>query len=452
MKSDKIYYCKKTNIVEVKTVKIKVLFSNFWGLPFPEEIKENLSKLFPEVEFEYEILRTPNDALKAVENTKVDGLLLFVLSSIPGIVRPVLMSGLPTIVINETYGGSGEFLLEYSKALKEGMPVIAVSTRNMADEALLKKYVGYLVAIARLKESKILLITSKTTTTQATLEFPLSVDMHSTIRDIQAIFKIQVELMPINEFKEKYYETVNEAKASELAEKWVKEAPKVVEHGPTDLLTAAKLYLALKAAIESTGANAVAFNCIPLFVTGEIDAWPCVPFLKLQEEGIPGVCEGDLYSAALMLLMKHLADKPGYINDPAVDDLKQEVVYYHCYSPINMYGYNNSRKLNYAIVPSHGNTKKQSVWAEYPVGEKITVLGLSPAERIITLHVAEIVGNEYGPHVCATKVVAKVEDTRRLAENWPPRSGWHRVIFLGDLREDVVNVARLLGLKVVEPA
>ena len=436
----------------MKAVKIKVLFANFWRLPFSEEIKKTLNKLFPEVEFEYENLRTPNDALKAIKSTRIDGVLLFVLSSIPGIVRPVLMSGLPTVVINETYGGSGEFLLEYSKALKEEKPIVAASTRNVADEALLKKYVGYLVAIARLKESKILLITSKTTTAQATLEFPLSVDMYSTIRDIQAIFGIQVELMPINEFKEKYYETVNEAKASELAEKWVKEAPKVVEHDPVDLFTAAKLYLALKAAIESTGADAVAFNCIPLFITGEIDAWPCVPFLKLQEEGIPGVCEGDLYSAVLMLLMKHLADKPGYINDPAFDDLKQEIVYYHCYSPINMYGYSDPRRLSYAIVPSHGNTKKQSVWVEYPVGEKITVLGLSPAERLMTLHVAEIVGNEYGPHVCATKVVASVKDTKKLAENWPHRSGWHRVIFLGDLREDVVNVARLLGLKVLEPA
>ena len=87
-------------------MKIKVLSANFWGLPFPEEIKENLNKLFPEVKFEHEILRTPNDALKAVKNAKVDGFLLFVLSSIPGIVRPVLMSGLPTVVINETYGGS----------------------------------------------------------------------------------------------------------------------------------------------------------------------------------------------------------------------------------------------------------------------------------------------------------------------------------------------------------
>lgn len=432
-------------------VRIRVFHASVWGL-FQEDARAMLAELFPDVEFEHVALRAPNEALREAGRGGADAYVVFVLSSIPGIVRPILMSGVPTLVVNETYTGSGEFLLEYSRALRAGKPVLAVSTRSPADRQVLKRYVGYLVAIGRLKRSKILLIAGDSTVAQASLEFPLSVDMYSTIRDVQTIFGVQVDVMPITDFRRRFYDVVGEGEAARLAEKWAEEAPKLVDHTPDQLRSAARLYLALKAAVSQTGADAVAFNCIPLFVSGAIDAWPCVPFMRLQEEGVIGACEGDLYSAALMLMMKYLANKPGYINDPAIDDVKGEVVYYHCYSPVNMYGFSDPRRLNYAIVPSHSNTKTQSVWVEYPPGEMATVLGLSPAERLITVHQAEITGNEYGPHVCATKVVARLPSTRALAEHWPERTGWHRVLFLGDLREDVANMARLLGLRVVEPA
>ena len=416
-----------------------------------DKLTEKITRLFPDVEFSFHKVASMSDALEVLKQTyDVAGYIIFVLTSVFSDYMPILRSGKPVILIGETYEGAGDFLLAFAKAREENLPVIGEVARRIDDENLLKRYINYLVTIHKLRNSRLLLIVGPVVKSLAWCEFPLSVDLWAAMRNVQGLFGIDIVLMSSNEFVEKYYSKVDENEARRIAEKWMKEAEEVIEDNKDEIVKSAKLYIAIRNAVRDLNVDAVAIDCIVLYWNKFLDAWPCLAYMELikNNEAIP-ICEADIYSAVLLLIMKHLGNVPGFINDPSPDTQTDEVVYYHCFAPITPYGYGDIRKVPYKITPAHSGSKRASIYVELPLDETITVAGLSPDQRTLTVHTARTVRNEYSLRACAVKLVGRT-NTRALINNWVRRAGWHRVAFYGDWREDLKNIASLLGLKVVE--
>ncbi len=417
---------------------------------FIQKIENVLKRFFPEVEFIYEYVSSSSDSMNVIRRTKdVVGYIVFAFEHPTGYLRTIMRSGKPTIVIAYTYVGAGELLQSYPKAVEEGYPVIGVTVRDVTNSDRIRKYVNYLLTIHRLKSSNILLIVSPVTKQYLDVGYPLAVDVYGMMSDVNRTFGINVSAMSINQFKKIYYETVSEDEARRIAEKWFNEAETVIAHSKEELVKPAKLYLAFKKLIEDLKLDAIAIDCITLYHAGFLDTWPCLAFMELTKEGIICGCEADLYSTVVMLLMKYLANVPGFINDPSPDMDKNEIIYYHCYAPINLLGFETKRLLPYIITPAHWGTKKLSINVSFPVGVTMTSVGIDARNKIISVHTAKILGNEKGPEECSTKVVGKVS-TKTILEKWNPEAGWHRVLFYGDYREDIKAIAKLLGLKTVE--
>ncbi len=419
---------------------------------FMDNTKQYLQRTFPNITFNFSTVSSINDAADAVSKLQGDtvGLLVFNFWSIPGIVRPILSKGIPTILISDTYGGSGEFLMEYSRALKANLPIFGFVLRDLSRLDPLNKYVRMLEAIGRLRDSRIIAVVGPDELNLMRLEYPLSIDLYSLPAYLQSIFGVKVNLIDIRDFNDKYYSRVTDDEAKPIAERWFNNAERVINHTIDDLIKPAKLYLALKRLIEDYKADAVTIDDIVLYNSGFLDTWPCLPFMELTlRDKVVSVCEGDLISGTLMLLMKFYANVPGFINDPAPDMGKGEIVYFHCYAPVNARGFDSMDLSPYIITPAHGGSKKLSIHVKLPVGETVTVIGLSPEERVLAVHTAKAINNEYHLRACATKLVAKT-NVEALARNWVWRAGWHRVVFYGDWREDLKVMARLLGLRVIE--
>jgi hypothetical protein len=423
--------------------------SEEWFSREKKAVLSGLSKMFPEIEFiPYDIknLADAGEFLKRGEGAA--GYLVFVLNCIGGLLRPIVQSGKPTIMIGETYGGAGEFLLEYSRARAAGKPVLGILCRDIASEKVLKK-VKLLDTIRKLRDSKILFVVSPGLKKAIDTEYPLSTDLWSAIRSVQTITGITPIILDVREFVESYYNKIDEARAREVADEWIKGASEYIEEEIEEILNSAKLYLAMKWCAKDYGADAIALDCIVLYRTKFLDAWPCLGYMEFCKNGeVVPVCEADPYSAVVLLIMKYLTGLPGFICDPSPDDLTGEVVYYHCYAPINPLGGSGGR-VPYSIVPAHLGGKRASVYTELPTGEIVTVVGFDPEERTLTLHTARTIKNERSPQSCATKLVGTT-NTKALAKNWRWRSGWHRVVFYGDWREDLKDFATLLGLQVLE--
>ena len=94
---------------------------------------------------------------------------------------------------------------------------------------------------------------------------------------------------------------------------------------------------------------------------------------------------------------------------------------------------------------------------EWPEGEPVTVWKVYALHKKIGLYTGTVVGAQslYGkrvhPLLCRTKLVAKVDNAKRIQELFSPGEyGIHRSATLGDLREPIRDVAVLLGFQIME--
>ena len=151
-----------------------------------EEKKMNLLNalraLYPGVEFVSHDIRDLSD-IQAFLNSEGDavGYVVVSLNSIMGFIDPIIRSGKPTIIIAESYAGAGEYMLGISKAVDEGYPVIGIATRNITSQEALAK-VKYLIALARLRQSRILFVVSPSLRSHLYWQFGPNTDMYSVLR------------------------------------------------------------------------------------------------------------------------------------------------------------------------------------------------------------------------------------------------------------------------------
>lgn len=413
-------------------------------------VKKILNERFPEIEFVYEEAGTASDALRALRKLgDVDGYLVFILRHLTGVLRPILRSGKPTVIIAETYTGAGELMMEYKRIVDERLKALGKSVRNIIDPDLITRYVNLLKTVHDLKNSKILVVTDQVVSQYIDAAFPMAVGIYSLAAEIRAIFGIEIITITSDEFNGRFYDKISYEEAEKIVDKWLREAKSVIRHEKKDLIGDAKMYLAMKKAVQHYGADGIAVDCWTLYSSRLIKAWPCLGFMELTREGVVCGCEADLASSALMMLMKHLSGLPGFITDPSIDEEKDEVIYYHCFSPINMLGFNSKEYSPYTITTAHWGGKKGSIYVELPIGRKVTLVGFNAIDRSLVVHEAEIIRNEYDERECSTKPVGKAA-TRYLMRNWEWKAGWHRVMFYGEWKETLKEIGALLGLKIVE--
>lgn len=422
--------------------------SEEWFSKIKNAVIEKLKAMYPEIEFTVYDIKESEDVREFLDKEAESiGYLVFILNCIAGLTKPILYSYKPTIMIAEAYGGSGEYLLEYSEARRAGIPVVGDIVRNVLDRKVLEK-VKLFKTIHGLKNSRILFIVSPSEKYLLKLEYPLSIDIYSAVKSVEAVTGITPIILDARDFVEKYYETISKDEAKPLADKWIREAEKNVETDIDEIVKSAKLYLALKRAAMENKANAVAVDCIVLRNIDILDAWPCLSYMELWNDNIMPICEADPYSAAIIIAGKYLTGRPGFIVDVALDSLQNEAIYYHCYAPLKPHG-DEGIICPYIITPAHLGFKKASIHVKLPVKETVTAIGFLPDERILTIHTAEIVNVEFSNYACSVKLIGKT-NVRSIIENWIRRTGWHRVLFYGNWREEFKELATLLKLDVLE--
>jgi len=145
-------------------------------------------------------------------------------------------------------------------------------------------------------------------------------------------------------------------------------------------------------------------------------------------------------------MMRYLTGRPGYVSDPVIDTSEEEIIYAHCVSTNRVFG--PSGRANPYIIRSHAEDGRgASVQSLMPTGEVVTTLKVDVGGKRMVIHTAKTTRNVDDPKACRTKLAAKTNAEKILA-NW--EMGWHRVTVYGNWRKAAMNLARLLGLSVVE--
>jgi len=407
-----------------------------------KELLGRLKKALPGIEFipttltKAEAGQKTQQILDSDKGKDIDGYVVYMLGIWVRASRRIAESGLPTIFVDDLYAGSGEFLTEYARAKRKGLKVIGVSSSDFED----------VVQALRCFECMKQLSSSKVLEVGAGPGYWAYVD-YKLIEETLGVKVVPIDFAQLDEA----YNAADEAKATKWAEKWVRDASKVVEPSQKEIVKSGAMYVAMLDLMEQQKAQAIAINCLGGFYGGKMRAYPCLGFFQLNNDGYVGACEADICSTLTMLIMAYLVKRPGYISDPVIDTSKNQVIYAHCVAPNKVFGTDGAS--NPYHIRNHSEDRKgAAVRSLMPLGEMTTSIKFDPRKRQVIFHQAKAVENVDEDKACRTKLAAEVKgDIDKLLNYWDEWS-WHRVTFYGDLKRPVYNIATLLGFEVVEEA
>lgn len=385
-------------------------------------------------------------------------------------------TGKPTLLVDNLFGGTGLFLTRQAQIMGSGKPVdwvsssddqdIVASARNFV---LLGKGRSAAEVARAFRASR-----RKNTPTEADWackEDPIPApDVEEALKQLRrtkilvvgggwggdqfrkaAEQVVGVKFIPIS-FKELagVYNEVDQDAAQAVAQRWIKAAQEVVEPSREDIQKSGAVYLAMKQLIDKHGARGISINCLGGFYGGHMEAYPCLGFRQLNNDGLVGGCEADQMSALTMATMGALVGRPGLISDPVIDTSKNLIIYAHCVSTTKPFG-SGGASCRYRIRNHSEDRKGAAVQALLPEGYMSTTLEINPVAKQVLVHRAKTAGNNDSDMACRTKLEAVVKgDIEKLTESWS--MGWHRVTFYGDLEGPVQQISKALGLKIIEEA
>lgn len=444
--------------------------------PFIETTNSTLTNQFPEYDFFSSLATGQEDAEKIIADDakeNIDGYIVFQMNCWNQVVQTAAKSGKPVLYVDFQFGGSGGFLVYTSAFLRDKTPNVgfvassrthdllgavgcfdiiskggtaaefAAATRNvrlkatplpgnMSCKADNLKAVSTEECLKKNRESRILVARDQKTGTA------------------DPILGIPVEYITFAELN-KAWETANPYEAQRIVEKWQKNSSAINDVSPGTLQTSAAMYLGMKSVLKNHNANAITVNCLGGFYGGHIQAYPCLGFHELLNEGLVGACEADVRSTATMVIFTNMTGRPGYISDPVIDTSKRQIIYAHCVASNKAFGPDGP--VNPFTIMTHSDDRQgASVRSILPVDYMTTSLEVDASKKEILFHQAKAVANDPDDRACRTKICAEpVGDIEKLFGQWSAW-GWHRVTFYGDLKEHVFALADTAGWKVVEEA
>jgi len=239
-----------------------------------------------------------------------------------------------------------------------------------------------------------------------------------------------------------YHEAAEADQVSSLVKEWTGEAKRIVEPTDQDLAKSARFYVGIKRLLEEHGAGAVAISCLPL--VEEIQGTPCLALVRLNDEGIPAACEGDLTALMTMIFMERLANRPGFMGNIIYANPDENVIEVnHCVLPFRMGGYDEPPKP-YLLRDYHARGMGACAAYEPEVGITVTLARFDNQFREMVFLRGQLVG--YGENYCRTNMRVKVPDARAFIEQ---ARGNHHILVYGDQCERIRALCEEFGIATV---
>jgi hypothetical protein len=371
---------------------------------------------------------TQEDACVAsIRQARPDGLLLVILkkSHYENVVRILNQVDLPAVVLAPL----GILLSDQVKKLNRRPGVYLV---NSLDEDLGAVRLGLkMIATAhRMRESRIVNIGG-------------SRRVESTVPNIGTA----VITIPHQDFYDAFARIGSTGQVQAMAQAYLKNAIKRIEPTPEDVHEAAKIHFVLKQLIERENADAVMMDCLPGLMRPHRHVPPCLGFMSLRDEGIPAGCQSDLDATLSLMIIQHLFDRPGFMNNPAMDTEKNRYFGAHCTSPTRMNG--PGAPAEPYILRSHC----ESGWGCAPqvlfkAGQKTTMAKyLSGQNAKMLIYSGTIVRCLDNPPCggCRTNVEVEVDNVKDATEV----QGIHLSLFYGDYARDMRTFCRMMKIECV---
>lgn len=254
-----------------------------------------------------------------------------------------------------------------------------------------------------------------------------------------------VKYIPRNNLHELFARMPENDEVKETAYQVRRQAKKRVEPNKQDTLNSMRSFTTAKRLMTDEGANAITTDCLGMVTQRVVPTPPCMGASIFQDNGVTYGCEADVFAAISLMVVSYLFDKPGFMQDPVPETVKNVLIGAHCSCGTRLKGFDE--KPEDLILRDHSESalgvSTQVIWEP---GQPISMLRFSDPNSLI-LDTGTVVGNVDTPPAggCRTSLeveMDRVEDARDVL-------GFHQAFFYGQHRRDVQAFAQMYGIKVV---
>jgi hypothetical protein len=450
------------------------------------EVLSRLQEGCPELELVPVTIEKAADTGKALAlKDSVDGYLVYAMTLVwghHGDLLEIAKLGKPLLIADEFLGGSGVFLTGRGAIADLKIPAAAVSSTRLGDLVnVARQFSGIRSSgvtpaeFARRCERVYRGTFSAASDARCADDSPTLTPVGECVERLRRSRFLIVANGPAGEERDflgvrgrfvdfaelaALYDAVDPDEAAEWGERWSRRAVPLpsgdyVEPSrpePEAVRKAGGLYLATRRLLEKYGTDSVTMDCLGGFAAGKLPSYPCLGFMQLLDDGGQGVCEAMPDDSVSMLLARILTARPGFVSDPALDTSRNEIVYAHCVGTTKVFGPEGSSN-GFRIRTLHNRDPRGACGESLlPAGYMTTSFRTNVARKELIVHQARALGALESERGCRTKLRAEVRgDIGKLFDGWS-RFGWHRVTVYGDVKEPLLEVAKALGLGVVEEA
>ena len=277
------------------------------------------------------------------------------------------------------------------------------------------------------------------------------------LRHLEETFGTELVAIPQQEMVKSMNEA-DEQEARKVTRRWIEEAEGMKGANEAEVVKSAGLYLAMKELMERYHCQAITTEGYGVFEEYSGGPIPSqgLPSSQFCTGGVVATSETLIDSLITQQLGLFITGSTGFNGDYLIDPFNGVAIIGHCECPFNPWG--DDRRAPYVIrnLPRwEKNEGGACVQVNLPVGEAVTVTKMSMYDKKISVFTGEAVSarelfEAWDDLACRTKLAIEA-DTEALLRNMDWQTfGVHRVVFYGDYRQKIKDLATLIGFEVAE--
>jgi L-fucose isomerase-like protein len=159
------------------------------------------------------------------------------------------------------------------------------------------------------------------------------------------------------------------------------------------------VYERLKEIVQRYNLQGVTLRCFDLLST--VKNTGCIALSKLNDEGIPAACEGDIPTLLTMMVVKRLTGELCFQVNPARIQPDGEMLFAHCTLPLGM-----TEKHEYTTHFESGIGV--AIHGDLPTGDYTLVKMSGDMQRMLAVDV-QLTRCQFEPNLCRTQVWVKAD-------------------------------------------
>ena len=182
--------------------------------------------------------------------------------------------------------------------------------------------------------------------------------------------------------------------ANAIAQRWIRNAKKMMNTIESEVVRSAKVYLAMKILMEKYDATAMAFHIRSLIENPRREDYvtPALATSEFQLHNVVAKCQSHLNILLSEMLLQYAYGRPSMLGDYSVDTYNNTSVVQHCEGPWNAWG--DERRVPYFLVdhrerPVRGRSVtggSAASWILYPGDEPVTMWQVDVLSKEVLVH------------------------------------------------------------------